>query len=364
METPKQMNLGGFVQVPSVQELAKQKLTEIPARYIRTDQEPLTNLSGASKTEATVPVIDLQNLLSADPELELERLHSACKEWGFFQVVNHGVDNLLLEKVKSEVEGFLTLPVNDKKKYEGADEGFGQQFVLSEEQKLDWGDLFYMVTRPLYLRKPHLFPKLPLPLRETMESYTSEVSKLALTLLEMMGKALSIEAGVMAEVFEGGMQAIRMNYYPPCPQPDLVMGVTPHSDFGGLTILLQLNEVEGLQIRNKGEWVTVKPLHNSFIANVGDVTEILTNGLYHSVEHRATINSTKERLSVATFHYPKLDSEIGPLPSMITPKTPALFRRVESYEVLLRKLFTRKLNGKSSLDCMRIGEGFEVDDTA
>ncbi|KAI3845867.1 hypothetical protein MKW92_044580 [Papaver armeniacum] len=354
METPKQINLGGFVQVPSVQELAKQMLTEIPPRYIRTDQEPLTNLSGSPKTYQTVPVIDLLNFLSAEPELELERLHSACKEWGFFQVVNHGVDNILFENVKSEVEGF------------------GQQFVLSEEQKLDWGYLFYMVTHPLYLRKPHLFPELPLPLsaqflilcRETIESYTSEVSKLAMTLLEMMGTALKIEARVMTEVFEGGIQSIKMNYYPPCPQPDLVMGVMPHSEFGGLTILLQLNEVEGLQIRNKGELVTVKPLHNAFIANVGDVMEILTNGLYHSVEHWGRINSTKERLSVATFHYPKLESEIGPLPSMITPETPALFGRVESYEVLLKKLFSRKLNGKSSLDCMRIGEGLGVDDIA
>ncbi|RZC77625.1 hypothetical protein C5167_001924 [Papaver somniferum] len=243
METLKQINLGGFVQVLGVQEMAKQMLTEIPPRYIA-------------------------NLLSAEPELELERLHFACKEWGFFQVVNHGVDNILLE--------------SDKEKYEGGDEGFGQQFVLSEEQKLDWGDLFYMVTRPLYLRKPHLF----------------------LNSLYLSGRQLNPTCQ-------------KMNYYPPCPQPDLVMGVTPHSDFGGLTILLQLNEVEGLQIRNKGEWVTVKPLHNAFIANIGDVMEILTNGLYHSVEHRGRINSTKERLSVATFHYPKLDSEIGPLPSIV-----------------------------------------------
>ncbi|KAI3924209.1 hypothetical protein MKW98_032410 [Papaver atlanticum] len=333
METPKQINLGGFVQVPSVQELAKQMLTEIPPRYIRTDQEPLTNLSGASTIDQTVPVIDLQNLLSAEPELELERLHSACKEWVSFRI---------------------------KRNMKGVMKDLGNSLFYQKKKKLDWGDLFYMVTRPLYLRKPHLFPELPLPLsahfrilcRETIESYTSEVSKLAMTLLEVMGTALKIEAGVMTEVFEGGMQSIRMNYYPPCPQPDLVMGVTPHSDFGGL------------QIRNKGEWVTVKPLHNAFIANVGDVMEILTNGLYHSVEHRGRINSTKEGLSVATFHYPKLESEIGPLPSMITPETPALFGRVESYEVLLKKLFSRKLNGKSSLDCMRIGEGFAVNETA
>jgi len=49
--------------------------------------------------------------------------------------------------------------------YPGEIEGFGQAFVVSEEQKLDWGDLFFMVTQPANLRKPHLFPKLPLPFR-------------------------------------------------------------------------------------------------------------------------------------------------------------------------------------------------------
>ncbi|KAI3901375.1 hypothetical protein MKW92_024690 [Papaver armeniacum] len=365
METPKLRNFGSFLPVPSVQELAKQVLTDIPPRYVRTDLEALNKLSCASNIDQTVPIIDMQCLLSAEPEIELEKLHSACKEWGFFRVVNHGVHNL--ESVKSEMESFLNLPVNAKNKYgqkQGDDEGFGSRFVLSEEQKLDWGDFFYMVTRPLYLRKPHLFPELPLPLREAMESYSSEVSKLAMDLFEMMGKALKIESGVMTEIFEGGMQAMRMNYYPPCPRPDLVVGLNAHSDFGGLTILLQLNEVEGLEIRNKGEWVSVKPLANAFVVNVGDVMEILTNGIYHSVEHRATINSRKERLSVATFHYPKLESEIGPLPSMITPRTPALFRRIERYEFLLRKYYARKLNGKSTLGCMRIGNGFEDDNTA
>ncbi|RZC52763.1 hypothetical protein C5167_021199 [Papaver somniferum] len=366
METSKLMKLGGTLFVPSVQELAKQSLAEVPARYIRDDHDTLgNNVTATSMMDQSVPVINLQKVLSPEPiigELELERLHSACKEWGFFQVVNHGVDNLLVEKVKSDIEGFFKLPMEEKKKFwqEEGDglEGFGQAFVHSEDQKLDWGDLFYMVTLPKHMRKPRLFPKLPLPLRETIESYSSELSKLSLTLIKSMEKALQLKTNVMAELFEDGVQQMRINYYPPCPQPEHVIGLTPHSDVGGLTILLQLNEVDGLQIKKEKMWVPIKPLPNAFVVNIGDAFEIMSNGIYRSVEHRATINSAKERLSVATFHIPRADGEIGPIPCMITPETPALFRTT-GCEDYFEKFFSRKLEGKSFLDSLRIGEGDE-----
>ncbi|KAI3972477.1 hypothetical protein MKW92_004648 [Papaver armeniacum] len=279
METPTLVKLGNGLSVPSVQELAKQKLAEIPSRYICTDENPLT--VGVSEVDhETVPVIDLQNLLSPEPvigKLELDKLHSACKEWGFFQVVNHGVNDSLVDNVKSEIEGFFNLPASDKLKYgqkDGDVEGFGQHFVLSEDQKLDWADVFYIVTLPLRLRKPHLFPELPQPLRETLDSYSSELNKLSMVLLEMMEKALKlVESKGITEFFEDGFQQMRMNYYPPCPRPDLVTGLTSHSDFGGLTILLQLNDVEGLQIKKEERWISIKPLPNAFIVNIGDVLE-------------------------------------------------------------------------------------------
>ncbi|KAK4858607.1 hypothetical protein QYF36_019238 [Acer negundo] len=52
--------------------------------------------------------------------------------------------------------------------------------------------------------------------------------------------------------------------------------------------------------------------------------QILTNGIYHSIEHRATVNSSKERLSIATFYNPKLEGDMGPAPSIITPGTPVV----------------------------------------
>lgn len=81
--------------------------------------------------------------------------------------------------------------------------------------------------------------------------------------------------------------------------------------------------------------------------------QIATNGIYRSIEHRATVNREKERLSLATFLSAKLDGELGPAPSLITPESPALFRRV-SVADFFRGYFSRELHGKSYVDVMRI----------
>ncbi|KAL0545734.1 hypothetical protein IC582_015625 [Cucumis melo] len=111
----------------------------------------------------------MYNLCSHDTmDSELSRLHSACKIWGFFQLVKHGVSDSLMERMKMETQKLFELPIEEKKKLwqrEGDVEGFGQAFVRSEEQKLDWCDIFFMATSPLHFRNPRLFQNLPLSLR-------------------------------------------------------------------------------------------------------------------------------------------------------------------------------------------------------
>lgn len=75
------------------------------------------------------------------------------------------------------------------------------------------------------------------------------------------------------KVFEDGSQLMVVNCYPPCPEPDLTLGMPPHSDYGLLTLLLQ-DEIEGLQIQYQHNWVTVEPRPNSFVVNVGDHLEV------------------------------------------------------------------------------------------
>ncbi|CAE6177722.1 unnamed protein product [Arabidopsis arenosa] len=356
--------------VPSVQEMVMENMiTTVPARYVRSDQDKAEVAIDSGLTNQ-IPIIDMSLLCSpTSMDSEIDKLDFACKEWGFFQASQlHCLSKLLhknsslhffvfLDKFKSDIQDFFNLPMEEKKKLwqqPGDIEGFGQAFVVSEEQKLDWADVFFLTMQPVRLRKPHLFPKLPLPLRDTLDTYSAEVKSIAKVLFAKLASALKIKPEEMEKLFDDELgQRIRMNYYPPCPQPDKVIGLSPHSDSTGLTILLQVNEVEGLQIKKDGKWVSVKPLPNAFVVNVGDIIEIITNGTYRSIEHRGVVNSEKERLSVATFHNTGIGKEIGPMRSLVERHKAAFFKSVTTEEYF-NGLFSRELDGKAYLDVMRI----------
>lgn len=121
-----------------------------------------------------------------------------------------------------------------------------------------------------------------------MAAYAKETKSLFLTLTEAILEGLGLNStseikktgeeeggveGTVMEKFEDGTQLIVINCYPPCPEPDLTLGMPPHSDYGFLTLLLQ-DEVEGLQIRFKDRWVMVEPIPNAFVINVGDHLEV------------------------------------------------------------------------------------------
>lgn len=83
-----------------------------------------------------------------------------------------------------------------------------------------------------------------------------------------------MEKDALLSLHQEVIQVLRANYYPPCKMPDKVLGLSPHSDTSTITILMQEDNVTGLQIRKEGEWVPVKPIPNAFVVNVGDVMEV------------------------------------------------------------------------------------------
>ncbi|WJX57919.1 hypothetical protein P8452_43426 [Trifolium repens] len=340
-----------IVLAPSVQELANQGIENVPEQYLQPNQDPIV-VSNTTLSQK-FPIIDLGKLSCEDAN-ELEKLDNACKDWGFFQLINHGVSSSLIENVKIGIQEFFNLPMEEKKKFWQTKEemqGFGQHVAL-EKEKLRWGDMFLVRTFPLHERHPHLIPSIPQPLRENLESYSLELKKLFVTIIDFMTKALKVQPNEMLDLFEEVDQSIKMNYYPPCPQPEQVIGLNPHSDGVVLTILMEINEIQGLQIKKEGMWIPINPLPNAFVVNIGDMLEILTNGIYQSIEHRATVNSEKERISFAAFHTPyKVD--IGPAPSLVTPETPALFKTISTEDYKNGYLAT-KINGKSYLEVVRI----------
>lgn len=112
-------------------------------------------------------------------------------------------------------------------------------------------------------------------LSETVEVYSREIRKLSQSLLKHMSSSLGLKGDILNEMFGVAVQAIRMNYYPPCSRPDLVLGLSPHSDGSALTFLQERKGSSvGLQILKNNEWVSVQPIPNALVINIGDTIEV------------------------------------------------------------------------------------------
>ncbi|GLJ25260.1 hypothetical protein SUGI_0483570 [Cryptomeria japonica] len=343
-----------FVAVESVQELALNKPNDIPQRYIRSEDErpsstPLSSLS-------TVPVIDMEKLLlpsdNHERHKEMGILSKACIEWGFFQIVNHGIPHSVVDRMRGVTNEFFSLSLEEKKKYApqaGDSQGYGNMFVVDEDQKLDWGDSMALALMPKKLVKFSLWPATPSDYRNTLQSYTTQVERVAQMILSLFAENLQLNNDYFKEKFgEDPMMAVRMNLYPPCPRPDLVLGLSPHSDGGAITLLLQDEQIEGLQVRKNNEWVPIQPIPYALVVNIGDLIEVMTNGIYKSIEHRAVTNKERTRLSIAMFYYPGLDDEVAPASNLVDEEHPSLYRKFKHQEYMHYYMNT-KLNGKNSL---------------
>uniref|UniRef100_K7MT66 Non-haem dioxygenase N-terminal domain-containing protein n=1 Tax=Glycine max TaxID=3847 RepID=K7MT66_SOYBN len=109
-----------------------------------------------------IPVIDL-SLLSNRNTKELLKLDIACKDWGFFQILNHCVQKELL-KMKDASSEFYNLPIEEKNKNAMTSneiQGYGKGYLVSEEQTLDRSDVLMLHIYSTRYRKLQFWPKIP-----------------------------------------------------------------------------------------------------------------------------------------------------------------------------------------------------------
>ncbi|KAL6850386.1 hypothetical protein ACP4OV_021013 [Aristida adscensionis] len=343
---------GESLPVPNVQALAQTwngSGDQVPERYVRTEEIVADEVIAG----CAIPVVDLGKLL--DPESsseELANLASACHHLGFFQLINHGVPDEVIQDVRRDIADFFKLPLEAKQAYAQLPasglEGYGQVFVLSDTQKLDWADMLYLMLRPVASRDMRFWPAQPPSFRSSVDRWSAEAAKVAACLLRFMAADMGVQPERLLEVFGGQPQTMKVTYYPPCRQAGEVIGLSPHTDACGLTVLLHVNDVQGLQIRrDDGKWLAVEPLDGALIVNIGDIIEILSNGRYRSVEHRATVNPHKERIAAAMFHQVLPETTVGPLPELMERDGGARFKSV-SHAEFMRRFFSTKLDGRRS----------------
>lgn len=338
----------------SVQSVSDSGTNTIPERYIKApESRPL--LGHITNDGADIPVVDLSGM--NDEKLRdttLRHVSEACREWGFFQIVNHGVRPELMDRARQLWRDFFHQPMEVKQAYANSPktyEGYGSRVGVEKGAILDWGDYYYLHYLPCNMRDLNKWPALPNSLRDVITEYCSEVVKLGGVLLKIMSLNLGLREDFLEDAFGGENigACLRVNFYPKCPQPDLTLGLSAHSDPGGMTFLLPDKDVPGLQIRRHDAWLTVKPAPHAFVVNIGDQIQVLSNAIYKSVEHRAIVNSMQDRVSLAYFYNPKGDLLIQPAKELVTSDKPAMYPAMtfDEYRLYIR---TKGPQGKSQLE--------------
>ncbi|KAL3352664.1 hypothetical protein AABB24_020588 [Solanum stoloniferum] len=266
------------------------------------------------------PIINLEKLNGAERAATMEKINDACENWGFFELVNHGIPHEVMDTVEKLTKGHYKKCMEQRFKELVAKKGL--EGVEVEVTDMDWESTFFL--RHLPSSNISEVPDLDDIYREVMRDFAKRLEKLAEELLDLLCENLGLEKSYLKNTFYGSKGpnfGTKVSNYPPCPKPDLIKGLRAHTDAGGIILLFQDDKVSGLQLLKDGRWIDVPPMRHSIVVNLGDQLEVITNGKYKSVMHRVIAQKDGTRMSLASFYNPGNDALIYPAPALVDKET-------------------------------------------
>ncbi|KAL9243359.1 hypothetical protein vseg_017255 [Gypsophila vaccaria] len=314
--------------------------TSIPPTHILSEQKRphLDTIAPGS-----IPIVDL-----SEPEDAIKsKLLEGCQEYGIFYVVNHGVDKMLCNSVLNALAEFFTSPI---------EQGRAQLHTTDHDKEVKvyyydvrdgdkivhgWSEAFTHLWHPSDDTFLHSLPTYPPHYRELIAEYSKEIGIVISKLLGWMSEGLGLDKEEIEKNLGSLPKFYKMqsNFYPPCPDPELTMGLAAHNDMAAFTVVCQTEHVTGLNFLKDDTWFSVPPHPNAFVCNVGDVLQILSNGKFKSVRHRAVTSKDKARVSLATFIAPHKQTMVGPIKDLVDEQHPPryeTFQYANFHERILR----------------------------
>ncbi|KAK3043102.1 hypothetical protein RJ639_001217 [Escallonia herrerae] len=243
-----------------VKGLVDSGINTIP-RFFHHPPETRPAPTPTSRPDLTISTIDL----SAPRAAVIREIHHASSTLGFFQIINHNFPQSLLHSLIASIKSFNEQPAELKSPYYHRDPSrggaaFSTNFDLYQSKAASWRDTLQMRLAPT----PPNWDFVPDVCREAAAEWDTAVLTLGEELMGLLSEGLGLESGKLKDLtcLEG--RVFVGHYYPYCPEPDLTVGITSHTDPGVLTVLVQ-NEVGGLQVKCGEDWVDVDPIPGALV---------------------------------------------------------------------------------------------------
>ncbi len=306
------------------------------------DKQPVAE---QGSIDEQVPIIDIADLLhdssSAVARAAIDEIAQACRMWGFFQVINHGISIDLIDDVWHHTCAMFALPDEQKLSVlRSKDNPWGfypNELTKNQRDKKEVFDFTREGVDPIYGKSNRWLANRD-DFKDTMLQYFDACTNLSLALLEAFCIGLKLPANYMHDDFATNHTGfMRLNYYPiedPMVDSNIEhqavadLGIHHHTDAGALTVLLQ-DDVGGLQVYKDGYWHNIPPVPGALVVNTGDMMQVWSNNLYQAPIHRVLAMEVKKRYSLPFFFNPSATCRVSPLPTVVSDKCPSLYNAIE-----------------------------------
>lgn len=310
-------------------------------------------------------IIDPKNSAA---QQEVKKLKETLLGEGFFLLIDHGIENEIIDKAFEQSEIFHNLDDDDPRKqathYRYAHFGRGWS-PCGEEPAYSAGtkatcsafDMCYEITEVDTEHEnygPNLWPLEMPKYQEAVYDYYLKFSELEQKVANAIEEALGLDKDhITSKMTERSPSTMRLIFYPPVKEKpeDNLFGISAHTDYEVFTLLTQSQPGSQLQKRS-GDWHTVESDRYQVIVMIGDMLEVLTNGQVRATPHRVPPVSWL-RYSITRFcaidgHY-----VVEPLEQFIDPKKGPLYEPVSQQKNIKDGLEQAAANSEAMVQQIR-----------
>jgi isopenicillin N synthase-like dioxygenase len=287
-------------------------------------------------TVEEIPIIDVSGIYSdslADRQAVAAEIRKAAITIGFFYMKNHRVPESAIETCLESAKDFFHQPeevkarvsVSNSKWYNGWNGPKSHRANAAES--VDHRESFGMRYDPRYDPSVTDVDAIPQPIKDGFraEEYVWEQTanlpgfkadvleywRACLALARRLVRVFALALDLPEDYFDAKTShpdaAVALNYYPTIPVSALAEGaeeavsIGSHTDLQFFTMLWQ-DQNGGLQVLTReGQWLNARPVEGTFVVNIGDYLQRITNDRFISTVHRAKNFKTTERFSMPFF---------------------------------------------------------------